>query len=61
MEDERQLDDPLNVEGLAAQLYVQSARGAHFAWWHLLREPIKKNFREQARKQISDFLAKSVF
>lgn len=61
MKNERSLDDPLNVEGLAGQLYVQSTQGGHFVWWHLLRESVKDDFRQKARSRIAEFAAKTPF
>lgn len=46
--------DDLLVEGLAAQLYVQSQKGM-FVWWHLLRSDVKERFRERAKAQIQKF------
>jgi hypothetical protein len=44
----------LTVEGLAAQLYSSDAVVA-FAWWHALREDIKKLYRERATAKIAEF------
>ena len=59
--DECRIDEPLNVEGLAGQLYVQSTNGGAFVWWHLLRDSIKDDFRKQARERIADFVSKNPF
>ncbi len=61
LEDKRKLDDPLNVEGLAAQLYVQSRKGDHYAWWHVMSEALKQKFREEAKAKIADFRSKTPF
>jgi hypothetical protein len=53
MKPERAPDDPLNIEGLAAQLYTRSHGGGHVVWGHVLSE----EFRKHARQQIADFVA----
>ncbi len=54
-------DERLIVEGLAAQLYVLSARGGHFAWWHLAKESVKMKFRKHAELQIAAFHSNTPF
>ena len=47
--------DKLLIEGLAAQLYVKSCHGGPYAWWHVLREDIKRAFRKAASAKIAEF------
>ena len=57
------MDDPLKIEGLAAQLYSNGAskNREHFVWWHLLREDIKQEWRKEAVMQIAKFRAATPF
>ena len=61
MTDQTTTDEALDVEGLAGQLYVQQARGQPFAWWHVLREDIRAQFRAEARAKIADFNSRNAF
>jgi hypothetical protein len=51
----------LELEGLAAQLYVQSKLGRAFVWWHLASDEVKRSFRRGARAQIAEFKKRSPF
>lgn len=48
---------PMNIEGLAAQLYVRDhiSNVAARPWWHCLRESIKRDYRKRARQQLEEF------
>lgn len=54
-------EDALMVEGLAAQLYVQSREGATFPWWHVMRDEIRQEYRRKAREQIAEFRRRNPF
>lgn len=45
----------LDIEGLAAQLYVTDNTGRAFAWWHVMRDDIREEYRAAARRKIEQF------
>lgn len=47
----------LEIEGLAAKLYVASQETGVYVWWHLLRVETKTEFREKAARKIAAFAA----
>ena len=44
-------DDALKVEGLAAQLCAENS--GTYTWWHVMRDDLKPQWREQARQKIA--------
>jgi len=51
-------EDKLEIEGLAAQLYVNSCKGP-FCWWHVVNDEVKKKFRKLAKEKIMEYHKKN--
>ncbi len=43
----------LEIEGLAAQLYMASLTHGAYVWWHMLRDGVKAEFRFRAAQEIA--------
>jgi hypothetical protein len=48
----------LEIEGLAAQLYLASESKGPFTWWHLLNDETKIIYRRQAVDKITEYRSK---